>query len=355
MQGQPFSPSQLRAFGIGLIAFLMLGFSAAILYPFIPAILWATTLSVLTFNWFKSGLNKFSKSKSAPSLAAIRSTLYTFFVIALPFALIGTLAISQITPALNDLTGVPAAEIAARVDKAVGPIFDKVGMKDFHVQEWWTQNGPEVSKNLRAPATKLATQIGVTLFTMVIAMLSMFFFQRDGHLLRQPFLNVIGLPEERGQAILDKCESTIKAVFNGSVIVAVIQGTIMGITYFALGVPNSVLLGFFSILLCIVPLLGAPVVYIPVGLLFLAQGDFVKAGVTFGVGFLIVSQIDNVLKPIFIGDQIGLHPLAIFFFVLGGIAVFGPIGLVVGPTILTVLLALYDYFCELRGLSTVES
>jgi predicted PurR-regulated permease PerM len=96
--------------------------------------------------------------------------------------------------------------------------------------------------------------------------------------------------------------------------------------------------------------LGAPIIYIPVGLLFLVQGDYVKAAVVMGVGFLIVSQIDNVLKPYFIGNQVSLHPLAIFFFVLGGIALFGPIGLMVGPMILTIFLALVDYVRSLLNL-----
>ncbi|OWU65688.1 MAG: hypothetical protein CBB60_003380, partial [Armatimonadetes bacterium Cent15-Ar3] len=114
-------------------------------------------------------------------------------------------------------------------------------------------------------------------------------------------------------------------------------------------------LGVISVLLCVVPLLGAPVIYVPVGLLFLAQGETTKAAIVLAVGFIIVSQIDNVLKPLFIGSKVALHPLAIFVSVLGGIAVFGPIGLMVGPMVLSILLGLYDHIAEVRPQQEVEA
>jgi predicted PurR-regulated permease PerM len=361
----PITSNQLRVACLLAFVAVVMSLTVSLLLPFLLAILWAVTLSVLTFPWYAKFKAKYDSKRSGPltsfqkkivdagdTLAALRSLLLTIFVICLPFVIAGSLAFRQISPALKAVEGSSSYEITSRIDKVVQPLAKRAGMEDFHIQAWWAENSEEVVKNLREPAGKFAKQAGLTLFTIVIALLSMFFFQRDGHLLRQPFFNLCGLPEARAQRILDRLAKTIRAVFTGTVIVAAIQGTIMGVTYALLGVPNSVLLGFFSIVLCIVPLLGAPVVYIPVGLLFLAQGDVTKAAIVLGVGFLIVSQIDNLLKPIFIGGQVSLHPLAIFFFVLGGIALFGPIGLVVGPMILTLVLALYDYACELLGKPT---
>jgi predicted PurR-regulated permease PerM len=359
MQPPILSTQQLRLACLFTFVVAALALSANMLLPFVTAILWATTLSVLTYPWFAKLKKNYDRklverpdsklAAAGDTIAALRSTLRTLVVICLPFVIAAGLAIRQISPAIDDLQGSPSYEIADRIDRVLSPLLEKVNVHDFHVQSWWSDNSSEVVTNLKGPATKFAKQAGLTVFTIIIALLSMFFFQRDGQSLRQPFFNLCGLPEERAQALLDRVEKTIRAVFSGTVIVALIQGSIMAITYALLGVPNSVLLGFFSVILCIIPLLGAPVVYIPVGLLFLAQGDVTKASIVFAVGFLIVSQIDNVLKPVFIGTQVSLHPLAIFFFVLGGIGLFGPIGLVVGPMILTILLALYDYACLLMG------
>lgn len=312
--------------------------AAAMVYPFINALLWALVLSVLLLPLHR----KFLK-RDKPGIAAGKATLIAFLAICLPIFAVSTLAYSQLAPALNDMQGTQGWEIAGKIDDALQPTLEKLGKHDFHVKDWWGENGEEVTQSLRAPATKAAKSLGTGIFTFVVALLSMFFFLRDGKALREPFLKHNGLPREVGENLLHRVEQTVHAVFTGSVVVAVIQGAIMGITYAGLGVPNSILLGAISVLLCIVPLLGAPVIYIPVGLLFLAQGETGKAAIVLGVGFIVVSQIDNLLKPIFIGSKVALHPLAIFVSVLGGIAVFGPIGLMVGPIILSIILGLYDY------------
>lgn len=363
MQTPVFSSQQIRGFLFLVICLVVLGLSVSILLPFLPAILWATTLSVLTYPWYEKTRKKYETqreagisgwrgkiAKAGDSIAAIRSVLLTMLVICLPFALLGSLALAQLSPVLNNMQGPEGFQITDRIDNVIHPLTEKVGLHEFHVKDWWVENSEEIVRSLRQPATNFAKQAGVTIFTTVIALLSMFFFQRDGKSLREPFIEFCGLPRNKAEAILERVQKTIRAVFSGSVIVAVIQGAIMGITYAALGVPGPILLGFISIVLCIVPLLGAPIIYIPVGLLFLVQGDFVRAAVVLGVGFLVVSQIDNLLKPYFIGSQVRLHPLAIFFFVLGGISVFGPIGLMVGPMILTIFLALVDYARSLLNL-----
>ena len=363
MQSPPFSSQQIKGMIFLIICAVVIGLSITILLPFLSAILWAMTLSVLTYSWYEKSRKKYERireeapqglrgkmAKYGDSLAAIKSTLLTLVVICLPFILVGGLAVAQISPALKEMQGTQGFEITDRIDKSLHPILDKVGLHEFHVKDWWGENSEEIVKSLRQPASGVAKQAGLTIFTMVVALLSMFFFQRDGKALKKPFLEFSGLPVEVGEEIFVKVQKTIKAVFSGSVMVAMIQGVIMGITYALLGVPNSALLGFISVVLCIVPLLGAPIIYIPVGLLFLAQGDITKAAVVMGVGFLIVSQIDNLLKPYLIGNQVQLHPLAIFFFVLGGISLFGPIGLMVGPMILTLFLALVDYSRSLLNL-----
>ncbi len=363
MHKPPISSSQIKGMIFLILCAIVVGLSVTILLPFLSAILWGMTLSVLTYSWFEKSRMRYELmresnptglrakiAKAGDSIAALKSTFLTLVVICLPFVLVGGLAVAQISPALKEMQGSQGYEITDRIDKALHPIMEKVGFHEFHVQEWWTENSQEVVKSLRQPASNVAKQAGMTVFTMIVALLSMFFFQRDGKSLKKPFLEFSGLPQDVGEEICIKVQKTIRAVFSGSVMVAVIQGAIMGITYAILGVPSSVLLGFISVVLCIVPLLGAPIIYIPVGLLFLAQGDLTKAAIVFGVGFLIVSQIDNVLKPYFIGNQVSLHPLAIFFFVLGGISLFGPIGLMVGPMILTLFLALVDYTRSLLNL-----
>ena len=360
-------PKPINYLLVILFAGVILATSAMVILPFLTAIFWGATLAVLTYPWYERVRKRHEQirdsqakgirgkiAKSGDSVAAIWSTLLTLLVICLPIFLVSSIAFGQIGSFVNDAGGSGGFEVMSKLDKVVHPLADRLGVHDFSSEKWWETNGTEITKSLRTPAANLAKQFGTGLFTMVVALLSMFFFQRDGHRLKEPFRVVCGLSAERANGILIKSMQTIQAVFRGTVTVAIIQGTIMGITYAILGVENAVLLGLFSILLSIVPLLGAPIIYFPVGMVFLLHGDYLKAGIVLGVGGLIVSQIDNVLKPFFIGNHVQLHPLAIFFFALGGISLFGPIGLMVGPVLLSILLVMYDYLLELKGVTSEE-
>lgn len=340
----------------GRIAFLigagvLVALSAAVVSPFLPAILWAIVLAILMAPLYAKWVKSFQWAKgSAPTLASLSITLLTFFLICLPFILVGGLVATQLTAAVKQLESMSVSQIVDQLDKSVGPILQKVGVENFHLQETLDKNREEITRSIRGPVTKIATQAGFTLFTIVIALLSLFFFLRDGASLSEPARSVLGLPKSAWDRLLKRLHDTVHAVFVGTVLVAIVQGSIIGFTYAFLNVPNAALLGVVSIVLCIVPLLGAPVIYIPVGLVFLAQGKVKEAAIILGVGFLIVSQIDNVLKPWLIGSRANQHPMATFFFVLGGIALLGPIGLMIGPMILTTGLFFFEVFQEFRRL-----
>lgn len=320
----------LIASSLGLI-----GLAVAMATPFLSPMLWAAVLATLMLPMFRVWRKRWS-----PSVAAALATVVAALLVCLPLLLIASLAVRQISPALNMMEGTTGWETADKIDKALNPILEKVGMHDFHLRTWWEENGAEITQNLRAPATKFAKSIGNSLFMAVVLILSMFFFLRDGKLLREPFLRYCGLEREWGERVLATVENTTHAVFRGSVLVAIIQGTLMGITFALLGVPNSILLGVVAVLMCLIPILGAPVLYVPVGLLFLAQGDVKSALIVLGVGVLVISQIDNILKSFLIGNQ---HPLVIFISVLGGVAVMGSVGLILGPVSMAVLAELYKY------------
>lgn len=314
--------------------------------PFLTPMLWAMVLAILMLPMYRVWEKRWSAG-----IAAGLATITAALLVCLPLLLIVTLAIGQVSPAAQAMEGTSGWETAAKIDQSLRPVLERVGVHDFHLKEWWEQNGTELVQNLRAPATKFAKSIGNSLFMAVVLVLSMFFFLRDGKLLREPFLRYCGLEREWGERLLQTVETTTHAVFRGSVLVALIQGTLMGIVFALLGVPNSILLGVVAVMMCLIPILGAPVLYVPVGLLFLVQGEIGKAAIVLLVGVLVISQIDNILKSFLIGNQ---HPLVIFISVLGGVAVMGSVGLILGPVAMAVLGEIYKYV-DLKLNPPVES
>jgi predicted PurR-regulated permease PerM len=295
--------------------------------------------------------NRLLKDGRSDSVASLLVTLGTLFLICIPFLVIGVglfLQLGGVSTQL-DSDAVTLESILARADEIVKPLAEKVGADTFKVSNYVQEHKAELLQGLRQPVQKFAGQAGFTLLTLIFALLTQFFMLRDAHRLVRPAVELSPLPEGRTREVLTKVVATVKAVFVGTVLVAIIQGAVIGITYGFVGVSNALLLGVVSAILCIIPLLGAPVIYIPVGLFLLSQGKTTEALIVLGVGFIIVSQIDNVIKPFLIGNQVNLHPMAIFFAILGGIIVFGPIGVMAGPMLLTILIALQDVVRQARS------
>lgn len=339
--------SRYSHFSLGLLLLVFVGVGAAIVLPFLPAILWATVLSVLTYPMFtrwRDRLNRSPRLKGdvAASAASLLVTLFTLLIIMIPFVMIGAGLFLQFSGVVRDLQGQSLAEVLKQVDGGIKPFAEQLGVKDFSLGAYMQEHREQILQQVRQPLTKFAGQAGFTVLTLVIALLTQFFMLRDSHRMQEPAVELIGIERERTLAIFHRVAETVRAVFVGTVLVAMIQGLIIGIAYAVVGVPNALLLGVVSAVLCVIPLLGAPVVYIPVGLLLIAQGNMTGGLIVLGVGFAIVSQIDNVLKPFFIGGRANLHPMAIFFSILGGVLLVGPIGVMAGPMALTVLLALQD-------------
>ncbi len=345
-----------RGIAFAVITLLLVFVASQMVLPFLPALLWASVLSILTYPVYLKANERLSKNRflqdgRSESVASLVVTLGTLFLICIPFIVIGVglfLQVGGMSTQFN-ADAVTLDSMLVRADEIIKPLAQKLGADTFSIAAYVKEHKTELMQGMRQPLQKFAGQAGFTLLTLIFALLTQFFMLRDAHRLVRPAIELSPLPEVRTLEVLAKVVATVKAVFVGTVLVAIIQGLVIGVTYGLVGVPNALLLGVVSAILCIIPLLGAPVIYIPVGLFLLSQGKTTEALIVLGVGFVIVSQIDNVVKPFLIGGQVNLHPMAIFFSILGGIVVIGPIGVMAGPMILTILIALQDVVRQAIG------
>lgn len=319
---------------------------------FIPAILWAAVLSILTRPLYLRLSKRFNESLSA---AIVVVGLILVFVI--PVGAIGVAGYVQVTEVVSEIradspdgrSGLTQENVLKRIDALVDPIVAPFA-KDFKISRWYAENREELGKRATELLGPAAQSILWTALTMIVALLTMFFMLRDGPRLLEPTLDLMPLPREASLTILEKMAETVRAVFIGVVLVALIQGTIAGITYWAIGIPSPIVWGLATTVLCVIPLLGSPVILIPMAIFLLAQGQIVEAIVLLAVGFGIITQVDNLLRPWMIGSRIKSHYITTFFSLLGGVLAFGPVGIMVGPVLLTLLLGLVDVIRERRRL-----
>lgn len=184
-------------------------------------------------------------------------------------------------------------------------------------------------------------QVVVLLFTTLF---TMFYFFRDGKDLLRRLRSLIPLDAEYKNAIVARFTSVARATVKGTLLIALVQGTLSGITLWIFGVGSPFLWGVVAMLLAIIPLVGAWLVLYPAAFIQMATGHLWQ-----GIGILLVTivvivNVDNLMRPRLVGQETGMHDLMVFFSTLGGIGMFGPMGFIIGPMIAALFLSLLDIY-----------
>ena len=136
----------------------------------------------------------------------------------------------------------------------------------------------------------------------------------------------------------------IRASIYGGVLVAGIQGALGGILFWALGLPSPIFWGAMMALLSLLPLVGPWFIYLPTATILIVSGSYVRGIVLLAVGIIIVSQSDNLIRPLIIGNRTKIPTMLLLFSIIGGIKVFGLLGLVLGPVIASIVLAFLEVY-----------
>jgi len=205
----------------------------------------------------------------------------------------------------------------------------------------------------QSSSTFLVTQVkgiaqNVLSFTInfIIALFTLFFVLRDGAEFLSRVQRLLPMDREHQERLLRNIVDAVTAVVHGSLVVAMVQGLLAGLAYWVLGVPFAVLWGVITAFAALLPFGGTTLVTIPASLYLFLQGNNVKGIIMLIWCLGVVVMIDNVLKPLFIGSRIKLPMLFLFFGILGGLAVFGALGLILGPVLFALLAVLLDLYSE---------
>lgn len=345
-----------RYVGFWVLAALVLVLAFQILLPFLPGIIGGVILSVLTYPIYSRLLKRMRDIWA--SLATVLITLVCF---AIPMTLVGVMVSLQLRTLVGELekdssghrTTLSQDVLLKRGDEILAPLATQAG-SDFKLTTWYEENKQQITQGTTRTLTQLGgrTVIGIALFGL--SFLCMFFMLKDGKKLLEPALDLLPLSRDDGLKLLTRLRDTVIAVFMGVVLVAFIQGTLATVAYALAGVNAWLLWGAATVVCAAIPVLGAPVIYIPLTLLLLAQGRTVPALVMLGFCALIVSNIDNFLRPKYIGERVGLHYMVVFFSLLGGILYFGPVGLIFGPCVASAVLCLGEVVREMRRQGTPD-
>ena len=324
-----------------------------ILSPFLAPIVWAILLSIVFYPLFQK-LQRLLKKKEG--LSAMIMTVLVILVIVLPSTLLLISLTNEVVDAYHSLEEmIKTGRLQAYLEqiREIAPI------------KWtWTKLGQYVDlshadpfafllKNLQQIGTFLFNQTSIVfkgLSTFVIgfffALLSLYYLFKDGNRLLERLKAITPIPSKERELILLRFKDMIYATIYGGIVVAIVQGLLGGLIFWVLGISSPILWGTAMALLSFIPVGGTALVWAPASLFFIIQGNFLKGILLLLFGVLVISMVDNLLRPKLISSKTNIHPLLLFFSVLGGIQAFGMIGLVAGPLVTTLCLTLIEIYAE---------
>jgi predicted PurR-regulated permease PerM len=181
----------------------------------------------------------------------------------------------------------------------------------------------------------------VDFFLMLYAM---FFFLMNGRRYLDSILRYLPLREAEHNQMLERFVSVARATLKGTLLIGIVQGSLGGVIFAILGISGAVLWGLLMIVLSVLPVIGGALVWVPAAIVLAIQGAWIKALVLAGFCSLVIGSIDNVLRPRLVGRDTQMSDLLVLFSTLGGIAVFGAIGFIVGPIIAALFVTIWEIF-----------
>ncbi|MFZ2556193.1 MAG: AI-2E family transporter, partial [Minisyncoccia bacterium] len=291
-----------------------------------------------------------------PSAAALLTVLISVVGILAPISLIGTqigIESSRLyTQLSNDDTRAQIQSAARNLEDVIGNRIPAARgfTEDFssNISTYAQAALQWVVQNLGTAASGIAT-VALKFFLFFIAL---YYLLRDGKKLKEKVIELSPLRDTYDESIFDKLELAVNSVIKGNLTIALIQGTLTAIGFTIFGVPNAVLWGTVTAIAALIPGLGTGLVFIPTILFMYFSGN---EGSALGLaiwGIVAVGMIDNFLGPQLIGRGVNLHPLLVLLSVLGGLALFGPIGIFLGPLSISLLFAFLSIYAEISRHNT---
>lgn len=313
------------------------------LQPFVGVLGWATVLVIVSYPMHKRLVARIGH----PSLSAFISSLLVITIAVLPLSLIALVVTRELGEASRNLP----AQIAALLDPqspATGGIvrwleqytdLNTLRAPHFIVDRLSNMSGTIVGQSIGFMGGLIG---GIVKGFFVV--FTMYYLFRDGDHILNALTETLPLKRRQSEAIFERAREVINASVYGVVSIAMLQGTLGGLAFWVLGLPSPILWAVVMTFICMIPVAGSFIIWLPASIYLAMTGHWTKAGVLFLWGILVISTIDNFVRPKLIQGRTKLHELLVFFSVIGGLRLFGVLGIVLGPVVLAITLALLDMF-----------
>ena len=278
------------------------------------------------------------------------------FVVVLPLALVAISLAGEVSLLYDRLgsgnldPGHYLRGVFARLPDWMTTLLDRFGLVNFEVlQRRLTAMVSQGSQFIAERAFSLGQNTFDFVASLCITVYLAFFMIRDGDGMVRDLRQAIPLTPGHTQQLLDKFTAVIRGTVRGNLLVAVLQGALGGLSFWFLGVGGALLWGVLMAFLSLLPAVGAALVWGPVAIYLLVTGAVWQGCALIAFGTLVIGLVDNLLRPLLVGKDTQMPDYLVMITTLGGMAVFGINGFIVGPAIASMFLAVWHIFVSVRG------
>lgn len=314
------------------------------LAPFIAVLLWSVILVIIFHPVYKKLLEKINNH----SISAVITIIISLFIFIIPvmvilasavneLAGISSMSTEEIKQILSDLQNGRFSFIYVYLNKFISleEFIKPEDIKGFVN----TIKDAVLSASLYFIQGAFGILIGITL-----SVFSMFYLFRDGEKIVQNIPDILPMENSQSKELIRETSALINATIRGTILIAILQGTLAGLIFWILGIPSFILLGMLAMIFSVIPTGGTAFVTVPVIIVLLFSGEYGKAAVLAVYAGLVIGMIDNFLLPKLIKQRVKMNELFVFFSVIGGLQLLGLLGLFMGPIILAIALGFFKVF-----------
>lgn len=322
--------------------------------PFMGPLLWAIFLAFL-LHPLHARLTR--RLRNRPQWSALALTLMTLFLFIGPLTALSAAFAAQVGELLRfvqttladqtksnvlDLTNVPW--IQAGLER----LESLVGITAAQVRGWIEEGASQSLHWLASFGGKVFVGAIGTVLGFVLMVFMLFFFIRDGEEMFATARELIPMSGAYKARLFDHLAAVTRAMVLGTGLTALIQGTLVGIAFLIVDLPSPLVFGVIAVLASLLPFGGTALIWVPAAIVLATQGRWGATIFMVIWGALLVSLVDNVVRPMLVSGRANVGTLTVFIGVLGGLAAFGAIGLFLGPVVLALCIALIRFMLEVR-------
>jgi predicted PurR-regulated permease PerM len=312
--------------------------------PFLGPLAWAAVIVVVSYPAYEWMARRWGATN-----AAIASTAFVTLILIVPILFIMVAFVRQGVSAAQSIQ----AEVANGHWNWVNRVWDQI-------QEWFPNaTGDDLTTTLEkygeTAAKFVAARLGTILkntatfiFHLGVTILAMFYFFRDGHSMVERAREILPFESAHRNRMIDEMRSLIFASVTSSLVGAAAHGALGGLTFALTGVKAPIFWGVMMAFFSFVPIVGSALIWVPIAISLFVGGHWGRGTAVIIVCLIIVGLVDNLLRPLFISGRAEMSGLVIFISVLGGIAVFGLLGVIMGPIIVASVATLLDVYAPPR-------